>query len=83
MTVPEDLPAAFSVIDVRAAGGFLQDGDHVTAQVYLEIDGTTDDVTSEAPIHTVTVPLTMDLDTYFKLMARLEHAGKTALMMPI
>jgi hypothetical protein len=85
LTAPEpfDLDDTFTITDVRAAGGFLQDGEQTDAQVFLEIEGTTYAVDSQNPIYTSTHRFTMDLDTYFRLMARLEHAGKTALMMPI
>lgn len=80
MTASEDLPTR--IIGLRTAGGFLQTDDGVRALVYLEIDATTDNIDSEAVIHTVTHRLEMDLDVYFDFMAQLEHAGKVALMMP-
>jgi hypothetical protein len=75
---PFDLFATLTVIDVRAAGGFLQDGDEASAQVYLEVEAS-----AEVDGPAATFRFTMDLDQLFALMARLEHAGKTALMMPL
>lgn len=81
MTVPEpfDLFDAHAVVDTRAAGGFLQDGDQTRTVVFLETDVVP--VGEDQPV--TTLRLVVDLDRFFALMAKLEHAGKTALMMPL
>jgi hypothetical protein len=79
MVEPFDLFDAHTVVDTRAAGGFLQDGEEATTVVFVETDVVP--VGEDGPV--TTLRLVVDLDHLFALVAKLEHAGKTALMMPL
>lgn len=78
LSEPFDLDDALTITRVRSGGGFLQDGEESTSQVFIEV--------TAVPIGTdgppVTFRLCVGLDLYFVMMAGLEHAGKTAIMMP-
>jgi hypothetical protein len=79
MVQPFDLADAMTIVDIAAAGGFMQDGDKVTLQVFVEITATPIDADGpEAKFRFV-----MGMDQYFPFMARMEHAGKTSLVLSL
>lgn len=78
MAEPFDLDDATTITRVRTAGGFLQDGEKSTPVVFVEITAVPVGADGPEVIYRHCLPL----DTYFPMMAGLEHAGKTAIMMP-
>jgi hypothetical protein len=65
------------VSTTRTAGGLVRNGDGTEPAVYLELTGQS----VAGPPGPTTVRFSLPLDAYFALMALLEHAGKTALLM--